>query len=120
MDEVLHAERLGGRTKRLHRHNIDHVGEILALAERLGAQYVELANTQYYGWAWLNRAELLPSRAQLERAEAVTNEFRARVGKRMQIYFVVPDYYAGYVGLKHRQRPYLEVCIFRVVANRGR
>ena len=49
----------------LHRHNIDHVGEILALAERLGAQYVELANTQYYGWAWLNREELLPSRAQL-------------------------------------------------------
>ncbi|HEY7995519.1 MAG TPA: pyrroloquinoline quinone biosynthesis protein PqqE [Steroidobacteraceae bacterium] len=77
----------------LHRHNIDHVGEILALAERLGAQYVELANTQYYGWAWLNRAELLPSRAQLERAEAVTNEFRARVGNRMQIYFVVPDYF---------------------------
>ncbi len=77
----------------LHRHNIDHVGEILALAERLGAQYVELANTQYYGWAWLNREELLPSRAQLERAEAVTNEFRARVGNRMQVYFVVPDYF---------------------------
>ena len=77
----------------LHRHNIDHVGEILALAERLGAQYVELANTQYYGWAWLNREELLPSRAQLERAEAVTNEFRARVGNKMQVYFVVPDYF---------------------------
>ncbi|HUA88193.1 MAG TPA: pyrroloquinoline quinone biosynthesis protein PqqE [Steroidobacteraceae bacterium] len=77
----------------LHRHNIDHVGEILALAERLGAQYVELANTQYYGWAWLNRAELLPSRAQLERAEAVTNEFRARVGKAIKVYFVVPDYF---------------------------
>ncbi|HUL18544.1 MAG TPA: pyrroloquinoline quinone biosynthesis protein PqqE, partial [Steroidobacteraceae bacterium] len=77
----------------LHRHNIDHVGEILAMAERLGAQYVELANTQYYGWAWLNREELLPSRAQLERAEAVTNEFRARVGNRMQVYFVVPDYF---------------------------
>ena len=77
----------------LHRHNIDHVGEILAMAERLGAQYVELANTQYYGWAWLNREQLLPSRAQLERAEAVTNEFRARVGNRMQVYFVVPDYF---------------------------
>jgi pyrroloquinoline quinone biosynthesis protein E len=51
----------------LHRLNIDHVGEILALAESLGAQYVELANTQYYGWAWLNRAQLLPSRGQLER-----------------------------------------------------
>src|SRR5262249_38067688 len=77
----------------LHRLNIDHVGEILAMAERMGAEYVELANTQYYGWAWLNRAHLLPSRAQLERAEAVTREFRARAGQKMQIYFVVPDYY---------------------------
>jgi len=77
----------------LHRLNIDHVGEILAMAERMGAQYVELANTQYYGWAWLNRAQLLPSRAQLARAEAVTQEFRARLGNRMQIYFVVPDYF---------------------------
>jgi pyrroloquinoline quinone biosynthesis protein E len=77
----------------LHRLNIDHVGEILAMAESLGAQYVELANTQYYGWAWLNRAHLLPSRAQLERAEEVTQRFRARVGPRMQVYFVVPDYY---------------------------
>jgi PqqA peptide cyclase len=77
----------------LHRHNIDHVAEILAMAERMGAQYVELANTQYYGWAWLNRDELLPSRAQLERAEAVTREFRERIGNRMQVYFVVPDYF---------------------------
>ena len=77
----------------LHRLNIDHVGEILAMAQALGAQYVELANTQYYGWAWLNREQLLPSRAQLERAEAVTQRFRERVGARMQIYFVVPDYF---------------------------
>jgi pyrroloquinoline quinone biosynthesis protein E len=77
----------------LHRLNIDHVGEILTMAERMGAQYVELANTQYYGWAWLNRAHLLPSRAQLTRAEAVTRAFRERVGSRMQIYFVVPDYF---------------------------
>jgi PqqA peptide cyclase len=77
----------------LHRLNIDHVGEILAMAERMGAQYVELANTQYYGWAWLNREQLLPTRAQLERAEAVTRTFRERVGAAMQIYFVVPDYF---------------------------
>ena len=77
----------------LHRLNIDHVGKILAMAETLGAQYVELANTQYYGWAWLNRAHLLPSRAQLERAEEATRRFRARVGTAMQIYFVVPDYF---------------------------
>jgi PqqA peptide cyclase len=77
----------------LHRHNIDHVEQILDMAERMGAQYVELANTQYYGWAWLNREQLLPSRAQLERAEAVTQRFRERLGNRMKIYFVVPDYF---------------------------
>ena len=77
----------------LHRLNIDHVGEILELAEAMGAEYVELANTQYYGWAWLNREHLLPSRAQLERAEGVTQRFRERLGNRMRIYFVVPDYF---------------------------
>jgi PqqA peptide cyclase len=77
----------------LHRLNIDHVGEILAMAEGMGAEYVELANTQYYGWAWLNRAHLLPSRAQLQRAEAVMQQFRARLGERMRIFFVVPDYF---------------------------
>jgi pyrroloquinoline quinone biosynthesis protein E len=77
----------------LHRLNIDHVEQILVMAEALGAQYVELANTQYYGWAWLNREQLLPSRAQLERAEEVLQRFRARVGTRPQVYFVVPDYF---------------------------
>jgi PqqA peptide cyclase len=77
----------------LHRLNIEHVGDILAMAERMGAEYVELANTQYYGWAWLNRTHLMPSRAQLQRAEEVTRQFRERVGDRMRIFFVVPDYF---------------------------
>ncbi len=77
----------------LHRLNIDHVGQILELAAELEAEYVELANTQYYGWAYLNRDLLLPSREQLERAEEVTNRFRERIGNKMKIYFVVPDYY---------------------------
>ena len=77
----------------LHRLNIDHVEEILIMAERLGADYVELANTQYYGWAWHNREQLMPSRSQVEHAEAVTKRFRERAGRPMQIYFVVPDYF---------------------------
>jgi PqqA peptide cyclase len=76
----------------LHRLNIDHVEEILEMALRLGADYVELANTQYYGWAWHNREQLLPSRAQVERAEETMRRFRERED-RMQIYFVVPDYF---------------------------
>jgi PqqA peptide cyclase len=77
----------------LHRLNIDHVGEILAMAKTMQADYVELANTQYYGWAFKNRDQLLPSRAQLARAEAVTQRFRADHGEHMRIFFVVPDYF---------------------------
>lgn len=79
----------------LHRLNIDHVQQILEMAEAMGAEHVELANTQYYAWAFVNRKQLMPSREQLERAEAVTNAFRERVGNKMKIYFVVPDYYAN-------------------------
>jgi len=77
----------------LHRHNIDHVQQILEMAEAMDAEYVELANTQYYGWAYVNRDQLLPTRDQLKRAEEVTNRFRERVGGKMRIFFVVPDYY---------------------------
>jgi len=77
----------------LHRFNIDHVTEILELAERMGAEYVELANTQYYGWAWLNRDRLLPTRAQLDRAQESLERFRARPGQKMKVFFVVPDYF---------------------------
>jgi len=77
----------------LHRMNIDHVEEILDMAERMGAQYVELANTQYYGWAFLNREKLMPSREQLRRAEEAVKRFRERPGQKIKIFFVVPDYY---------------------------
>ncbi|MEZ0236697.1 MAG: pyrroloquinoline quinone biosynthesis protein PqqE [Methylophilaceae bacterium] len=78
----------------IHRYNIEHIGEILEMAEALGAEYVELANTQYYGWSLINRAQLMPTREQLEKAEAVTNKFRERVGNKMRVFFVVPDYYS--------------------------
>jgi PqqA peptide cyclase len=77
----------------LHRFNIDHIEEILAMAEKLGAEYVELANTQYYGWGFLNRDRLLPTREQVLRADEVTRQFRERSGDKMRIFFVVPDYF---------------------------
>ena len=79
----------------LHRLNIDHIQQILEMAEAMGADHVELANTQYYAWAFVNRKQLMPSREQLQRAEEVTNAFRARIGNKMKIYFVVPDYYSN-------------------------
>jgi PqqA peptide cyclase len=80
----------------LHRHNIDRIGRILDLAEELGADRIELANTQYYGWAWRNRGALLPSRAQLEGAEAEVRAARQRLQGKMQIIYVIPDYYSKY------------------------
>lgn len=77
----------------LHRLNIDHVEAILEMAHRMGADYVELANTQFYGWAWHNREQLMPSRAQVERAEALTRRYRERSDRSMRIFFVVPDYF---------------------------
>ena len=77
----------------LHRHNIDQVEDILALSEQLDADYVELANVQYHGWAQHNRDALIPSREQLERAERITNAYREANPEGMTLYFVVPDYY---------------------------
>ena len=79
----------------LHRMNIDHIGRIIEMAVELGAEDVELANTQYYSWAFENRDQLLPTRAQLERAERITNEWRERLGNRVRLLFVAPDYHDG-------------------------
>src|SRR5918997_504025 len=70
--------------------------EAMALAKELGADRVELANTQYYGWAWRNRDALLPSRAQLEAAEVVVRAARERLRDRMDVIYVIPDYYSHY------------------------
>lgn len=80
----------------LHRQNIDRTAEILSLAEELGADRIELANTQYYGWALANRAALLPTRAQLEAAETDVRAARERLGEKMEIIYVLPDYYSEY------------------------
>jgi PqqA peptide cyclase len=77
----------------LHRANLDRIEEILALAEELDAQRLELANTQYYGWAALNQQALMPTREQLERGEEAVQRFRERVGPRINVLWVLPDYY---------------------------
>ncbi|UCC57498.1 MAG: pyrroloquinoline quinone biosynthesis protein PqqE, partial [Gammaproteobacteria bacterium] len=77
----------------IHRMNIDYMSDILDMAAALKADYVELANTQYYGWALHNVNQLLPTRDQLERAEVVAHEYQERFKGRMRILYVVPDYY---------------------------
>ncbi len=78
----------------IHRNNIQNIGDIITMAEELGAQKLELANTQYYGWALLNRASLLPTPADLARAEQAVKAARMRIGSKMQILYVLPDYYS--------------------------
>ena len=77
----------------IHRLNIDHLERIIELAVDLDAQYLELANVQFYSWAHVNRDQLLPTRAQLQHAETVTNQWREKLGTKMKLIFVVPDYY---------------------------
>jgi len=75
------------------KQNIGETRQMLEMAEKLGVEYIEFANVQYYNWAMLNRDEFMPSREEIEEAESVVKEFRDRLGNKMQIYFVIPDYY---------------------------
>jgi pyrroloquinoline quinone biosynthesis protein E len=77
----------------IHRENIHQMADILKMAEALGADYVELANTQYYGWAHANRDLLLPTKEQFEKAEKIAQAFKETVAGKMKIYYVVPDFY---------------------------
>jgi pyrroloquinoline quinone biosynthesis protein E len=78
----------------LHRGNIARVAQIISLAESLEAERLELANAQYYGWAFRNRAALLPTRGQIAQAAQVVGEQRKRLLGKMKILFVTPDYYS--------------------------
>jgi pyrroloquinoline quinone biosynthesis protein E len=77
----------------IHRENIHQMADILAMAEALGADYLELANTQYYGWAHANRDCLLPTKEQFEEAEKIAQAFKETVAGKMKIYYVVPDFH---------------------------
>ncbi len=79
-----------------HRHNIDNIDQIIRLCIELEADFVELATCQFYGWAELNRAGLLPSKEQLVRAERITIEWRDKLAAEnhpCKLIFVTPDYY---------------------------
>jgi pyrroloquinoline quinone biosynthesis protein E len=80
----------------LHKANHHQVGALIELAEQLGADRLELANTQYYGWGLRNRAALMPTREQLAAAEPVVRQAKERLRGRMEIVYVVSDYYEPY------------------------
>jgi pyrroloquinoline quinone biosynthesis protein E len=78
----------------VHRQNLDRLEALVALAVDLGAERLEVAHVQYYGWALANRDALLPTRAQLDAATAVVQRARAELRGRLVIDYVVPDYHA--------------------------
>lgn len=80
----------------VHRQNLDRLDEIIALAEQLQPDRLEIANVQYYGWALLNRDSLLPTREQVKKSLRTIAEAQARLKDRLRIDFVPPDYYAKY------------------------
>jgi len=80
----------------VHRHNLDRLESMISFAESLGPQRIEIANVQYYGWAWKNREWLLPTREQVKRSFAVVEQAQERLKGQIKIDFVTPDYYATF------------------------
>jgi PqqA peptide cyclase len=80
----------------IHRRNIDQLEEMVALAESSSATRIEFANVQYYGWAFANRENLLPTREQLDQSLALIKREQERLEGRIRVEYVVPDYYAKY------------------------
>jgi pyrroloquinoline quinone biosynthesis protein E len=80
----------------IHRRNINQLEEMLAIAESSSATRIEFANVQYYGWAFANRENLLPTREQVSNSVEFMKREQERLKGRIRIEFVVPDYYAKY------------------------
>ena len=78
----------------MHRGNLDEINAVVAFAEEIGADRLELATAQYAGWALLNRRALLPTQEQLAQARARVQEAKVRLSGRMEILYVLPDYYS--------------------------
>ncbi|MEM7044848.1 MAG: pyrroloquinoline quinone biosynthesis protein PqqE [Pseudomonadota bacterium] len=80
----------------VHRQNLDNLNEIIELAVEKKAKRLEVAHVQYYGWALMNRAALMPTRPQTDRAMEIVKSAQERLKGILVIDYVVPDYYARY------------------------
>ena len=78
----------------VHRQNLQHLPEMFEMAVELDAHRIEIAHVQYYGWAFENRAALLPTRQQLDESVKIIEAAHETYKGRLAIDFVVPDYYA--------------------------
>ena len=79
----------------VHRQNLHNLDALIALALDWGAERIEVAHVQYYGWALANRDALLPTREQLDAATRIVEAARAAHRGRLVVDYVVPDYHAA-------------------------
>ncbi len=80
----------------VHRHNLDHIQEMIEYIVQLHPDRVEIAHAQYYGWALKNRDSLIPTRQQLDNCMRVVEAAQQRLAGKVRIDCVVPDYYARF------------------------
>lgn len=78
----------------MHRHNVEYLEDIIEYAVKLGAERLEVAHIQYYGWAFENRHALIPTKEQVMRNADIIDEARVRLKGILSFDFVIPDYYA--------------------------
>ncbi|WEX74044.1 pyrroloquinoline quinone biosynthesis protein PqqE [Sinorhizobium numidicum] len=79
-----------------HRQNLDQVDDMITLAIRLKARRIEVATVQFHGWAERNKAALMPTREQVERATTTVDEAREKYQGILVIDYVPADYYSTY------------------------
>src|SRR5262249_12355743 len=80
----------------IHRRNLDQIPQMIGIAESSCASRIEFAHVQYYGWAFANREQLLPTREQGDLSLAQIQAAQARLAGKIKVDFVVPDYYARF------------------------
>jgi len=79
----------------MHARNLSRIGQMIDLAAALGAARVEVASTQYHGWALENRRSLLASAGAIAKAGEIARERRARYEGKLDVIYVLPDYVTG-------------------------
>lgn len=80
----------------IHRQNISRLEEMIELGVSLGADRLEIAHVQYYGWAFKNRALLLPSSEQVKKSMTLIHAAQERMKGKVRIDFATPDYFAKF------------------------
>ncbi|MEP1535804.1 MAG: pyrroloquinoline quinone biosynthesis protein PqqE [Paracoccaceae bacterium] len=80
----------------VHRQNLHQLPQAIDMAVAMKARRMEVAIVQFHGWAMLNRASLMPTRAQAQEASAVVEEARKRLKGTLVIDYVPADYHSDY------------------------